>query len=724
MAKKKKRKPFKTKKTGTFNKKKLKNAILSSLYEEPGKSVNYRQISGEFGIKELETRKLVNVVLEELADDGYLDRISRGKYKLKAKTGTATGIVEMQPQGFAYVVSDELDRPVIIPSRNLKHAMEGDKVHIRLFARRKKHDYEGEVIEIVERAKSIFVGTVQVSRNFAFLIPTGKVGFDIFIPKEHLNGAKDGQKAIAEITDWPSKARSPFGKINEVLGDTGDNDAEMHAILAEFDLPHIFPQNVDKVAEKIPMEIPAEEIKNRRDFRKTTTFTIDPVDAKDFDDALSVKKLSNGNWEVGVHIADVTHYVKPNSIIENEARERATSVYLVDRVVPMLPERLSNGVCSLRPNEEKLCFSAVFELNDKAEIKKEWFGKTVIYSDRRFTYEEAQAVIETGEGDLKEEILTLNDLAVKLREKRFNSGSIAFDRIEMKFEIDEKGKPLSVFFKEAKESNKLIEEFMLLANKRVAEFIGNVGPKKKAKTFVYRIHDKPDPDKLVSFNTFIKRFGHGIQLTTPKAIATSLNTLLNKVKGRNEQNVVETLAIRSMAKAEYSTRNIGHYGLAFDYYTHFTSPIRRYPDMMVHRLLEKYLAGERSVNEQKYEELCKHSSDMESRAANAERSSNKYKQVEFMQDHVGKIYPGVISGVTDWGVYVELENKIEGMIPIAELDDDFYVFDERNYALVGRHTRQTYQLGDKINVKVWRTNLERKQLDFRLAKHIESDSFE
>ena len=724
MAKKKKRKPFKTKKTGTFNKKKLKNAILSSLYEDPAKSVNYRQISGTFGIKDPETRKLVNIVLEELADDGYLDKISRGKYKLKAKTGTATGIVEMQPQGFAYVVSDELERPVVIPSRNLNHAMEGDKVRIRLFARRKKHDYEGEVIEIVERAKSIFVGTVQVSRNFAFLIPSGKVGFDIFIPKEHLNDAKDGQKAIAEITDWPSKARSPFGKINEVLGDTGDNDAEMHAILAEYDLPHKFPQNVDKVAEKIPMEIPAEEIKRRRDFRKTTTFTIDPVDAKDFDDALSIKKLDNGNWEVGVHIADVTHYVKPNSIIESEARERATSVYLVDRVVPMLPERLSNGVCSLRPHEEKLCFSAVFELNDKADVKKEWFGKTVIYSDRRFTYEEAQAVIETGEGDLKDEILTLNDLAIKLRDKRFNSGSIAFDRIEMKFEIDEKGKPLSVFFKEAKESNKLIEEFMLLANKRVAEFIGNVGDKKKAKTFVYRVHDKPDPDKLVSFNTFIKRFGYGIQLTTPKAIATSLNSLLNKVKGRNEQNVVETLAIRSMAKAEYSTRNIGHYGLAFDYYTHFTSPIRRYPDMMVHRLLEKYLAGERSANEQKYEDLCKHSSDMESRAANAERSSNKYKQVEFMQEHIGKIYPGVISGVTDWGVYVELENKIEGMIPIAELDDDFYVFDERNYALVGRHKRRIYQLGDKLNVKVWRTNLERKQLDFRLAKTSESEAFE
>jgi len=588
-------------------------------------------------------------------------------------------------------------------------------VRIRLFARRKKHDLEGEVIEIIERAKSIFVGTVQVSRNFAFLIPAGKVGFDIFIPKENLNGAKDGQKAIAEITDWPANARSPFGTINEVLGDVGDNNAEMHAILAEFELPHKFPENVDKAAEKIPMEIPKEEIGKRRDFRKTTTFTIDPVDAKDFDDALSIKQLKNGNWEVGVHIADVTHYVKINSIIESEARDRATSVYLVDRVVPMLPERLSNGVCSLRPNEEKLCFSAVFELTENAEVRKEWFGKTVIYSNRRFTYEEAQAIIETGEGDFNDEMLKLNNLAEQLREKRFKNGSIAFDRIEMKFEIDEKGKPLSVFFKEAKESNKLIEEFMLLANKRVAEFIGKVGAKKKPKTFVYRVHDKPDPDKLVSFNTFIKRFGHGIQLTTPKSISTSLNKLLNEVKGKNEQNVVETLAIRSMAKAEYSTRNIGHYGLAFDFYTHFTSPIRRYPDMMVHRLLERYLDGGRSANEEKYEELCKHSSDMETRAANAERSSIKYKQVEFMQEHIGNVYPGVISGVTDWGVYVELENKIEGMIPIAELDDDFYVFDERNYALVGRHSHKTYQLGDKINVKVWRTNLERKQLDFRLA---------
>ncbi|MDX8338125.1 ribonuclease R [Draconibacterium sp. IB214405] len=718
MGRKKKNKLHKKKRGGTYNKKKLKNAILSTLYENPGKTVNYRQIAGSLSIKDPETRKLINVVLQELADDGYLDQISRGKFKLKARTGTATGIVEMQRQGFAYVNSDELEHPVVISSRNLKHAMEGDKVRIHVYARRKKHDLEGEVTEILERAKTIFVGTVQTTKNFAFLIPAGKVGFDIFIPKEKLNGAKDGQKAIAEIKDWPTNARSPFGEIIEVLGDTGNNDAEMHAILAEFELPHKFPENVDKAAEKIPLEIPEEEIKKRRDMRKTTTFTIDPVDAKDFDDALSLKKLSNGNWEVGVHIADVTHYVRPNTIIENEAQDRATSVYLVDRVVPMLPERLSNGVCSLRPNEDKLCFSAVFEITEEAKIKKQWFGKTVIHSDRRFTYEEAQQVIETGAGDFSEEILKLNELAVKLRDERFSDGSIAFERIEMKFDIDENGKPISVSFKESKDSNHLIEEFMLLANKKVAEFIGKVPEKKTPKTFVYRIHDKPDPDKLVALNTFIQRFGHGIQLTTPRAISTSLNKLLTEVKGKNEQNVVETLAIRTMAKAEYSTRNIGHYGLSFDYYTHFTSPIRRYPDMMVHRLLEKYLDGARSVNEQKYEGLCKHSSDMESKAANAERASIKYKQVEFMQDHIGKSYKGTISGVTDWGIYVELENKIEGMIPIAELDDDFYIFDEKNYALVGRHTKKSFQLGAEINVRVWRTNLERKQLDFRLAEQV------
>ena len=724
MVKKKKKHPIKKAKTGAFNKKTLKNAILTVLYEEPAKTVNYKQVSTWLGVKDPESRKLVNVVLLELKDDEYLDEISRGKYKLKAKTGTICGIVDLQPQGFAYVNSEETERPVLVSARNLKHAMDGDKVRLHIYASRKKHDLEGEVIDIIERAKSVFVGTIQTSRNFAFLVPAGKVGFDIFIPLEKLNGAKDGQKAIVQINEWPSQARSPFGEVIEVLGDAGNNDAEMHAILAEFELPHKFPGNVDKAAEKIPMEIPEEEYKKRRDFRNITTFTIDPDDAKDFDDALSLQKLENGNWEVGVHIADVTYYVTPGSIIEEEAQNRATSVYLVDRVVPMLPERLSNGVCSLRPNEDKLCFSAVFEMDDEATVFKEWFGKTVINSNRRFTYEEAQEIIETGAGELSEEMLKLDDLSKKLRDNRFKKGSIAFERIEIKFNIDEKGKPLSVYFKEAKDANHLIEEFMLLANKQVAEFLGKPKPGKPPKTSVYRIHDKPDPDKLVSFNTFIQRFGYGIQLSTPTAISNSINNLLTHVKGKKEQNVVETLAIRAMAKAAYSTRNIGHYGLSFEYYTHFTSPIRRYPDMMVHRLLEKYLEGGRSASEQKYEALCKHSSDMEARAANAERASVKYKQVEFMQDHIGKIYPGVISGITDWGIYVELENKIEGMIPLRELDDDFYIFDERNYALVGRHKRKTYQLGDEVTVKIWRTNLERKQLDFLLAKKENDYGFE
>lgn len=705
------------KKKKGINKKELKQMVLELFYKDSEKILTPRQICSMLAVSDLSTKQLVTVAIEELSDDGYLEQKERGKFQLIAKTGYVVGIVDMTQKGYAFIVSDELEEDIFVAGPNLNRALNGDKVRVYLNAKRKRKQPEGEVVEIIERAKTNFVGVVSMSKNFAFLVPSGKNNFDIFIPKDKLKGAKEGQKAVAKITDWPARAKNPFGEIVDVLGEPGHNDTEMHAILAEFDLPYKFPERVNSAAEKLPVEITAEEISKRRDFRNITTFTIDPGDAKDYDDALSIQKLENGYWEVGVHIADVSHYVQPGSLIDNEAYERATSVYLVDRVVPMLPERLSNGVCSLNPNEDKLCFSAVFEIDDDATVRKHWIGRTVIHSNRKFSYEEAQQIIETGEGELKDEMLTLHRLAQKLRSGRYQNGAISFDRAEVKFKLDESGKPLGVYFKEAKESNQLIEEFMLLANKKVAETIGKVKDKSKARTFVYRIHDRPDPDKLESFNNFIGKFGYGLSLDAPGAISKSINNLLSSVKGRHEENVISTLAVRSMAKAVYSTRNIGHYGLSFEYYTHFTSPIRRYPDLMVHRLLERYLDGGRSVNAESFEEKCKHSSNMEQRAVNAERASIKYKQVEFMQDKVGQIYGGVISGVTDWGIYVELdENKCEGMVSIRDLTGDFYFFDEKNYCISGMHTNKCYQLGGEVKVKVVSANLEKKQIDFKLVE--------
>ena len=632
----------------------------------------------------------------------------------------ATGTFERRSNGKNSFVPETGDTPLFVAERNSLHAMNGDKVKVQILARRKGSTPEAEVIEILERADNRFIGILSVGKNHAFLLTDSKfLANDIFIPKDKLQGAKDGQKVVAKITEWHEKANNPEGEIIDVLGDAGDNTTEMHAILAEYRLPYRYPEAVEKEAAKIPVEITEEEIRLREDFRDVITFTIDPKDAKDFDDALSVRKLRNGNWEVGVHIADVTHYVKQGTLIDKEAAERATSIYLVDRTIPMLPEILSNGLCSLRPMEDKLCFAVVFEMNRNAEIINHRIVKTIIRSNRRFTYEEVQAIIE-GEKtaasgwELTNAVLMLDMLAKLLREKRFKNGAINFERSEVKFDIDENGKPLRVYFKEAEDSNKLVEEFMLLANRYVAETIGKVPKGKKAKVFVYRVHDLPNQEKLSDFAEFIRRFGYKMKdKGNGNEISKSINHLLDEVHGKREQTLIETLAVRSMAKATYTTQNIGHYGLAFKYYTHFTSPIRRYPDMMVHRLLERYLPGGRSVNQQTLEEECKHCSNMESLASNAERTSIKYKQVEFMSDKVGMIFDGVISGVTEWGLYVELtDNACEGMVPIRDLADDYYEFDEKTYSLVGTRKKQRYRLGDPMKIKVVRANLERKQLDF------------
>ena len=710
----------KEKKAGKRMKKKdLVKVILDLFHQKPSEVISLKRLFEQLKLTTHPLKMLSMDILEELKDDGYISEVESHRYKLNSYGVELTGTFQRKSNGKNSFIPDGGGEPIMIAERNSAHAMSGDKVRIAFFAKRHGRAAEGEVVEILERANDTFVGTLEVAKSYAFLLTENRtLANDIFIPKENLKGGKNGDKAVVKIVEWPDKAKNPKGMVIDILGKAGDNNTEMHAILAEFGLPYTYPMAVEKAADRIPEEIPQEEIARREDFRQVTTFTIDPRDAKDFDDALSIRRMENGHWEVGVHIADVTYYVTEGSLIDREAEKRATSVYLVDRTIPMLPERLCNGLCSLRPNEEKLAYSVIFEMTDKAEVKKSRVVHTLIKSDRRFTYEEAQEILETGQGDYAEELKQMDAMAKLLREQRFKAGAINFDRYEVKFDIDENGKPLGVYFKVSKDANKLVEEFMLLANRTVAEKIGRVPKGKKAKVFPYRIHDLPDPEKLDNLSQFIARFGYRIRTSGSKAdVSRSINHLLDDIQGKKEENLIETVSIRAMQKARYSVHNIGHYGLAFDYYTHFTSPIRRYPDMMVHRLLTKYLdEGGHTVTEKKYEALCEHSSAMEQLAASAERASVKYKQVEFMTEHLGQIYDGVISGVTEWGLYVELnENKCEGMIPIRDLDDDYYEFDEKNYCLRGRRTRRTYSLGDTVTIKVARANLEKKQLDFALA---------
>ena len=693
---------------------KIEKAILGVLREDRLKQFNYKQISSKLGIQDHYERDMVLQALASLRKQDLVEEPARGKFRYKHTDHYITGKVDLTTKGSAYVISEELEQDVYITPKNTMTALQGDIVKVLMYAQRKNKKPEGEIVEILDRARTEFVGTIELSKNYGFLVPDSrKMLVDIYIPKENLNGAKHGQKAVVKITDWPPKASSPFGTVTEVLGNPGDHEVEIHSILAEYGLPRDFPKEIELEAERIPDQITEKEIAKRRDFREVLTFTIDPADAKDFDDAISFQKLENGNYEIGVHIADVSHYIEENSVLDKEAVERATSIYLVDRVVPMLPEKLSNGVCSLRPNEEKLCFSAVFEIDHQAKVHNRWFGRTVIYSDHRFAYEDAQAVIESKEGPLAEEINILNDLALKMRADRMNDGALAFDRAEVKFHLDENNNPTGVYFKESKEANHLIEEFMLLANRSVAEFIGKKGNQPSGNTFVYRIHDDPDPDKLRDLGTFVKQFGYEVSYNSSRAISKSLNTMLKQVKGKPEDNMISKLAIRSMAKAVYSTDNIGHYGLSFPYYTHFTSPIRRYPDVMVHRLLQHYLDGGKSPGRDHYEDLCVHSSDRERVATEAERESVKYMQVKFMEDKVGETFMGTISGVTEWGVFVELrDNHCEGMIRIRDFKDDYYSFDESNFCIVGERYGKVFQLGDEIAIQVKNADLEKKQLDF------------
>jgi ribonuclease R len=694
-----------------------KDQILNLMRKNPRKRVSFKQIASVLGITSLGEKNAIQKVLTGLVDSNQIERVDAKFYQAVVDTSLLEGTVDYVNSEYGFVVIGEPYSDIWVNSRNMKNALHGDKVSVKTITSGRKRRQEGEVVEVLEHSKRSFAGTIEISPRFAFVDVTDrKMHFDVFVPLPHLNGAKHGEKVVVDITKWDGKAKNPTGKISKVLGKAGDHDTEIHSIMFEYELPFEFPRELEAEAEKIPVEISKQEIAKRRDMRDITTFTIDPFNAKDFDDALSIRKLENGNWEIGVHIADVTHYVKPDTALEAEALERATSVYLVDRTIPMLPEKLSNGLCSLRPNEEKLTFSVVFEIDEQAGIHNKWFGRTVIYSDRRFTYEEAQERIESGEGEYADEIVTMNELAKKFKKRRFEHGAVSFESVEFVFQLDDDGKtPLGMFPKERKDAHKMIEEFMLLANKNVAEFVYHQKESTPRNTMVYRAHEDPDPERVAEFSLFAKRFGYDIPLNVKK-LPEALNKLAEELAGKPEQNIIESQAIRTMSKARYTTEAIGHYGLGFAHYSHFTSPIRRYPDMMAHRMLQHYLDHGKPLNKENEETKCKHSSVMEKRAADAERASIKYKQVEYMQSFIGKQMHGMITGTTEWGMYVELsETRTEGMIRISDIEGDYYQYDAEKMRVIGHNYGKVLRIGDMIEIIVKKANLTTRQVDFQLV---------